>query len=42
LEALLRLADVKGVDRKTSLLHFVVAQVCEAGCVDGVGRTLWV
>ena len=27
LDTLLKLADVKGTDRKTSLLHFVIAQV---------------
>lgn len=32
LDTLLRLADIKGVDRKTSLLHFVLQQLLE---VDG-------
>ena len=31
LDTLLKLADVKGVDRKTSLLHFVVKQVRGGG-----------
>ena len=30
LESLLKLADVKGVDRKTSLLHFVLKQMLNA------------
>lgn len=33
LDTLLKLADVKGTDRKTSLLHFVVSQVG----MDGLG-----
>lgn len=33
LDTLLKLADVKGTDRKTSLLHFVVAQVGNLGMV---------
>ena len=28
LDTLLKLADVKGTDRKTSLLHFVITQAC--------------
>lgn len=31
LDTLLKLADVKGVDRKTSLLHFVVRQLAAQG-----------
>lgn len=36
LDTLLKLADVKGTDRKTSLLHFVIAQV---GWVCGAGTS---
>ncbi len=32
LDTLLKLSDVKGVDRKTSLLHFVVASLLKRHC----------
>jgi len=35
LDTLLRLADIKGVDRKTSLLHFVLQQLLEVDCSVG-------
>ena len=42
LDTLLKLADVKGTDRKTSLLHFVLAQVGGrwAGARGGIPRIL--
>ena len=42
LDTLLKLADVKGTDRKTSLLHFVITQARGGGpsCSGGLGNEL--
>ncbi|KAK9806804.1 hypothetical protein WJX72_003461 [[Myrmecia] bisecta] len=42
LDTLLKLADVKGVDRKTSLLHFVVVQMTKdpASTIQSLGHQL--